>query len=261
MPGSWALTPPYFLVFGFVSGIAGFRLGWRTGNRIALPLVQAMLGWMGFLVAWSIVGPVWAAMTVLAWAAGTSVASLYVFVRQPKETDARVMRAVPYRESMLAWLRTGQGPEHQPLATLTQHAREAIWYTAAAAATANLASIAMGAVLLNYMNAYVATLLRAATRTGVVLLLGWNVWSMVRVVAYVLIGAAAAHPVLTFAHHGGDAASAGRLAMIGALGIVADVVLKLMLSRPCGRLLARAVDMTAAGANTSAEVAVALRLD
>jgi hypothetical protein len=261
MPASWALTPAYFVIFGFVSGIAGFRVGWRTGNRIALPLVQTMLGWVGFLIAWMIVGPFWAAMTVLAWAAGTSVASIYVFHRHPKETDARVIRAVAYREAMLAWLKTGDGPEKQASTTVTQHAREAIWYTAAAVASANVASIAMGAVLLNYMNAYVATMLRAATSTGVVVMLGWNVWSVIRVVAYVLIGAAGAYPILTLAHRGGDAAAAGRLAALGAVGIVVDVVLKLVLSRPCGRLLARAVDLTAAAANASADMPLELHLD
>jgi len=172
-----------------------------------------------------------------------------------------VIRAAPYRESMLAWLRTGEGPERTPLVMLTQHAREALWYTAAAVATANVASIAMGAVLLNYMNAYVATLLRAATRSGVVLLLGWNVWSVIRVVAYVLIGAAAAYPILTLSHRGGDAGAAGRLAVLGASGIAVDVVLKLVLSRSYGRLLARAVDLTAAGKNASTDVPVALDLD
>ena len=66
-------------------------------------------------------------------------------------------------------------------------------------ATANLASIAMGAYLLNEMNAYVATLLRAGKRTGRVLLLSWNVWSVARVVAYRVIGAAASAPLLRLA--------------------------------------------------------------
>ncbi len=39
MPASFALTPAYVLIFGFLCGIAGFRVGWRIGSRTVLPLV------------------------------------------------------------------------------------------------------------------------------------------------------------------------------------------------------------------------------
>jgi hypothetical protein len=119
----------------------------------------------------------------------------------------------------------------------------------------------MGAVLLNYMNAYVATLVRAARRRATVLLLAWNVWSVVRVVAYVALGAAAASPLLRLAGRRVDTAAVHALAWAGAAGVVVDLVLKLALSRPCGRALAGAIDMAAARANRSSEVPLALHLD
>jgi len=261
MPAAWASTPPYFVVFAFLCGIVGFRVGWRLGTRLGLPIAQAALGWVAFLLAWSIVGPVWAAVAVLSWALGTSLASIYVFLGHPKETDERVVRAARYRASMLDWLQTGAGPESRPLGTVREHLREAIWYTAAAMATANLGSIAMGAILLNYMNAYVATLLRAATRTTPVLLLAWNVWSLVRVLSYVLIGAAAAAPVLRLSGWSVDTEATLGLAVSGAAGVVLDLVLKLLLSRPCGRMLAGAVDLAAARANRSSNEPLTLHLD
>jgi hypothetical protein len=136
-----------------------------------------------------------------------------------------------------------------------------IWYTAAAIATANFASLAMGTVLLNEMNAYVATLLRAAKRTGIVLLLAWNVWSLVRVSAYVLIGAAAAAPVLRLSGLSADPTTVRALGWAGAIGVVVDVVLKLALSRPCGRVLAAAIDLPAAKANGSSDTPLSLHLD
>src|SRR5262245_35182079 len=142
MPASWALSGPYFLAFGLLSGVAGFRVGWRFGRGIVLPVIQALFGWTAFLLAWEFVGPVWAAAAVLAWALGTTLASVYVFLGRPRETDQRVLRARAYRESMLDWLETG--------ATLGARPREVLWYAAAAVLTANLASIAMGAILLNY---------------------------------------------------------------------------------------------------------------
>ena len=261
MPASWALTPPYFLSFAFLCGVAGFRVGWRLGNRIVLPIAQAALGWVAFLLAWSIVGAGWAAVSVLFWALGTSLASIYVFLGHPKETDERVIRAASYRASMLEWLQTGEGPESRLRETAQQHLRDAIWYTAASVASANLGSIAMGAVLLNYMNAYVATLLRAATRTTRVLLLAWNVWSLVRVASYVLIGAAAAAPMLRLSGWRADTRATFALGISGAAGVVLDLLLKVTLSRPCGRLLGAAVDLAAARANRSSDEPLTLHLD
>ena len=261
MPGTWALTPPYFLVFGFLCGVVGFRIGWRLGGRVALPIAQAASGWTAFLMAWAVVGAGWAAASVASWALGTTIASVAAFLRHPEDTDRRVLRAASYRASMLTWLETGVGPERHPVATARQHLREAIWYTAASIATANLASIAMGAVLLNYMNAYVATLLRAATRMPRVLLLSWNLWSIVRVAAYVLIGAASAFPIARLAGWRADAATVKAMAAAGAAGVVLDLGLKLVLSRPCARALVASVDLAAAKANRSSEPPLALHLD
>lgn len=261
MPVSWALTPPYFLSFAFLSGIVGFRMGWRTKSRIGLPLLQGVLGWIAFLIAWSFVGAVWSAACVGAWAVGATMASVYAFVGRPLETDQRVIRATEYRAAMLDWLTTGARPEAQPVATVTQHARELIWYLAAAMVSANFISLVMGAILLNYMNAYVATLLRAATRTGRVLLLAWNVWSVARVAAYVMIGAAGAAPVLRLMGRRVDGSAVRGLAIGGAVGVMVDLALKLALSRPWGRALAKAVDLDAAKANRSSEVALSLHLD
>ena len=261
MPGSWALSAPYFIVFGFLCGVVGFRIGWRTRSRIALPIFQALLGWAAFLSAWVFVGPVWSAIAELAWALGTTLASIYVFLGHPRETDERVIRAKDYRNAMLGWLATRRGPEQHPAATAVAHLREAIWYAAAAVLTANLASIAMGAVLLNYMNAYVATLIRAAARTGRVLLLAWNVWSVARVVAYVLLGAAAAGPMLRFIGRGAPWASLRALAVAAGVGLVVDIVLKLALSPRCAAALAAAVDLEAAREGRSAAALLALHLD
>jgi hypothetical protein len=141
------------------------------------------------------------------------------------------------------------------------HLREAIWYTAAAIATANLGSIAMGAVLLNEMNAYVATLLRAAKRTSTVVILAWNVWSVVRVAAYILIGSASAAPLLRLLGWPVDEAPLPAMGAAGAIGIVVDLLLKLALSPMCARALAGAVDVEAAKANRSSEVPLSLNLD
>lgn len=242
----------YFLLLGAACGAVGFRLAWRIGNRWTMPLAQGLAGWTAFAYAWRWGSPAMAAATVGAWAIATTLVSLYFFVPNAGAVDLRVLRARPYRESMLAWLRTGSGPESAPLATARQHLHETLVYTACALVTANLASLVLGAALLNYMNAWVATLLRAARRPAVAALLGWNVWSVVRVGAYVALGAAAAAPAAAWLGVPASAPAAP-LAWGAAGALLVDLVLKLALSRPCGRALAAAVDLEAAAANRRPE--------
>jgi hypothetical protein len=260
MRTGWVVSLPYFLALGFLAGVVGFRMGWRTKNRLALPIVQGGLGWGAVVLAWSFVGPGGAAGTVGAWAVGATLVSVYVFSGRPQETDERVVRAKEYRASMLEWLSTGKGPESAPVATARSHLRELAIYLLAAIATANVLSVVLGAVLLNYMNAYVATLLRAARRPGTVLLLGWNVWSLIRVAAYVALGAAAAGPLMRLAGSPAERSSLERLAIAGGIGVVSDLALKLALSRPAGRVLARAVDLDAARDNRPAPTELTLDL-
>jgi hypothetical protein len=248
----FGLGQGYFLILGAACGVVGFRLGWRIGNRWGMPLAQGIAGWTAFAYAWRWGTPGLAAATVGTWALATTLVSLYFFVPNAEAVDRRVLRAKEYRGAMLAWLRSGVGPESTPFATLRRHLHETLVYVACALVTANLASIVLGAVLLNYMNAYVATLLRAARRTAVVAMLAWNVWSVVRVGAYVVLGAAAAAPAAAWLRLPATE-PVGPLAWGAGGALVVDLALKLALSRPCGRLLARAVDLDAADANRRAE--------
>jgi hypothetical protein len=111
MPAAWAITPPYFLAFSFLCGVVGFRMGWRTKKPLALPLFQGGLGWIAFVLSSSFVGTAWAAACVGAWAIGTSLVAVYVFLGRPEEADVRVVRAAEYRKLMLDWIESGRGPE------------------------------------------------------------------------------------------------------------------------------------------------------
>ena len=95
----------------------GFRLGWRSANRFALPLLQGGMGFLAFLYAWTLAGPFSAALAVGGWTIGTSFPALGTFRRDPAETDRRVLRAAGYRAEMLAWLASGVGPESRPRRT------------------------------------------------------------------------------------------------------------------------------------------------
>jgi len=238
----------YLLLLGLLCGWMGFRLGWRSRNRIVLPLLQGGMGFLAFLYAWTFSTPLAAAIAVAGWALGTSLPAIGVFRRHPTETDAMVLRAAAYRAEMLGWLSSGVGPEAHPRRTALAHLRELVLYMAAAAATANAGGLVLGAVLLNYMNAYVARLLGAARRSWTVRLLAWNVWSLVRVAGYVQLGVACAGPLLRLSGKPGDPREIRGLAISGVVAVFLDLLLKLLLSPAAGRRLAAAVDLERAAA-------------
>ena len=238
----------YVLVLGMLCGWMGFRLGWRAANRVVLPILQGGMGFLAFYYAWTFAGPLSAAVAVMGWALGTSFPAIGIFRRHPATVETRILRATAYRAEMLAWLRSGVGPEASPRRTALAHLRELTAYLVAAAATANAGSLVLGAILLNYMNAYVARLLAAARHPWTVRLLAWNVWSLVRVVGYVLLGVAAAAPLLHWSGRPGDPAEIRALALTGACAVMLDLFLKLFLSPPAGRRLAAAVDLDLAAA-------------
>ena len=229
-------------MLGLLCGIVGFRMAWRSGNKFATPLLQGAFGFVAFAAAWRVAGAGFAALAVAGWAIGCTLVSISVFRREPERVERQVLRARAYRHTMFEWLRTGRGPEARPLATAGTHAVELVLYVTAAALTVNLLSIVMGAVLLNYMNAYVARLLEAATREWTVRWLAWNVWSIVRVSSYVMLGSAAAGPLAARLGFPAEPAQLLWLAIGGGVGVVLDLVLKLALSRRHGRMLAAAID-------------------
>jgi len=238
-------SPLYFATLGLLCGAVGFRVGWRARNRFFLPLFQALLGFFAFVTAWRVAGAFGGATAESGWALGSTIAALFHFRRDAESVDAVVLRARSYRESMFAWLRTGRGPEAQPFRTTGRHLVELTAYLVAAVVSANLLALVLGAVLLNYMNAYVVRLLVVARRPWTVRLLAWNCWSLIRLTAYIMLGSACAAPLAARLGRPAEAAEIRWLLYLGAAGVLLDLLLKLALSAPCGRRLADAVEPAA----------------
>ncbi len=234
-------NPLYYVVVGLLGGVVGFRIGWRSGGKLLLPLVQGLFGFVLFAVSWRAGGAIDGALAVVGWALGNSLVSIRAFRQERQGIDRRVIGARAYREWMMVWLRTGRGPESEPFATAGRHVAALLLFVAAATVSANLLSLVLGAMLLNAMNAYVAALLVSARRIWRVRLLAWNGWSLVRVAAYVMLGSACAAPLAATIGYPARPGELRLLLLAGAAGVLLDLVLKLILSRPCGRVLAAAL--------------------
>lgn len=169
---------------------------------------------------------------MLLWAATMAVCGTLAFALWPAPPDGAVLHGPAYREEMFGWIRTGVGSEGSPRQFLPQHLAHLAAFVALSIATASAVSIFMGAVLMNYMDFYVASLARAGAPGWAVVLLGWQPWAICRVAAFSILGVVLAEPLLARLarrRSAGIRAAARWIAVAGAL-ILADWALKAALA-------------------------------
>src|SRR5204862_7992077 len=103
--------------------------------------------------------------------------------------------------------------------------------------TGSALSIAMGAVLMNYMGFYVASLGRAGAPAWAVLLLGWQPWALCRVAAFTILGVVLAQPLVRRTVREAAPLSWRPWLLAAVAGLVADAALKAWLAPVWGRWL------------------------
>jgi hypothetical protein len=200
--------------------------------RWALPLGQALLAWP---VLWRDLREgrlLRGCAHMLFWAAATSVFTILLTVQYPQACEAAILKGASYREEMFSWIRTGIGAEGTPARFIPQHILHYLLTLGLSFVTAGLAGLALGAVLLNYMNFYVGSLILVSVHPARAAIFGWPVWPVLRVIAFVLGAIAAAHlllgPVL---HRGRWNRREWRLLMLWSAALfVADIALKAALA-------------------------------
>jgi hypothetical protein len=169
-----------------------------------------------------------AVVAVLVWALALAVFGTTALALWPVPADALVVNGPEYRDEMFRWIRTGAGSEGSLSAFLPQHLLHVAAFVALSLATASTLSILMGAVLMNYMDFYVASLWRAGVPFSTVLLLGWQPYAICRVAAFCTLGAVLAEPLLSRLRPYGytGLGSARRYLLWAAAGILADWIIK-----------------------------------
>ncbi len=180
---------------------------------------------------------------MLAWAATLVVAGTTSFALWPTNPGPFVFHGPEYRDEMFIWILTGLGAEGEPARFLPQHAIHLAAFVALSLATASAASILMGAVLMDYMAFYVASLARAGLPVGTVVLFGWQPYALSRVAAFSILGVVLAEPLLARLRGGRFALprESRRWMAIAAALLVADVALKAAVAPLWGRTLRAAL--------------------
>lgn len=240
-----ARSRPGIVLLGLALGAAGTTaLGVAVGSQWLLPVLGAAVPFAVFLprvrdgrfrsaVGW-----------VLLWAVFQSVALQTAFHLWPERTGEAVFRGPSYAEEMMHWARTGVGAESSPHLFLPIHARHFAAFCVLSALSAGGLGLVLGTGLLNYMNFYVATLVAASSNKLVAAAFGWPVWAEVRVVGFVICGAALATlaPAAWNRLRGRSPLPRfpGKLFAWGVSLILLDAVLKALLAPSWQRFLFRA---------------------
>jgi hypothetical protein len=220
-----------------------YPLGLALGQPWLLPLLNTLPAYalMALLLRRGQRGQ--AVTSTLVWAAALAVCGTLSFALWPSDPGSLVLNGPAYREEMFHWIRTGEGSEGNWRLFLPQHLAHLGAFLVLSLATASAVSMCMGAVLMNYMDYYVASLARAGVPGTTALLFGWQPWAICRVAAFCTLGAVLAEPLLSrlwrYDHPGLRAA---RPYLLGAAaGILLDWLLKAALAPTWGQVLYRAL--------------------
>jgi hypothetical protein len=220
---------------------ASFILGvaWLTpilGAAVAYPIFllqvrrrrySSALGWM----------LLWGLFQSLALAGGTILA--------PERAAEVVLSGPAYTEKMLHWIRTGEGDEGSLQLFLPIHLRYYATFCFLSLVTFGSAALLLGPWLLNYMNFYVAQLVRISANPWMAACLGWPPWSLVRVVGFISTGVALTALSLNLMTRSRGQVPQypfpQRYLLVGIGFVVADVVVKALLAPVWQRLLLNAL--------------------
>lgn len=214
-----------------------YPVGLAAGVPWLLPLLNAAPAYAAMVVLLRRGDQRQAAVTMLVWALALAVTGTLAFALWPSPPDVVVLNGPAYRDEMFAWIRTGIGREGSPGLFVPQHALHLAAFVVLSLATASALSIAMGAVLMNYMDFYVASLARAGAPPWAVVLLGWQPWAIARVAAFSVLGVVLAPPLLRRLGVAVPRMRVTPLVIAAGAALLADVALKTWLAPLWGRWL------------------------
>lgn len=175
---------------------------------------------------------------MLGWAAALAVFGPVAMAIAPQAAEASVFQGTAYRDEMMAWLATGEGAEGDIGRFLPIHLQRLALFVPLSLVSGGALGLLMGAVMLNFMDFFVASY--AAAASGVPAALAWFPWALCRVAAFVILGVVCAEPLVRRLAKVTAAIEPGRRRLLYLAGglLVADVALKAALAPLWGRFLA-----------------------
>ncbi|MHC4712224.1 MAG: hypothetical protein ACYTAN_03000 [Planctomycetota bacterium] len=217
----------------FLSTGAGFLIG----SAYLMPLLNALSIYPFYLELVLAGRRRRAVVLVLLWAIFLSEAMIIGTYFLPGRAERVTLVGASYRDEMFHWVATGEGEESSPGRFIPSHAKHFAVFVVLSFVTAGLGGLVMGAVLLNYMNFYVGSLVLMSRSPILSLLFGWQPYAILRVVAYVVVATALAEAFFSTVKGRKIPRRATVYAAAGLAGVILDVLVKFMIAPSWARLL------------------------
>jgi hypothetical protein len=154
----------------------------------------------------------------------------------PTIAGARIVNGEPYRLEMFRWIESGVGRENDPGRFVPQHLLHLAAFALLSWLSAGYLGLALGTALLAYMSYFVGSFALSSGHPWLGSIVAWVPWSVVRVVAFIVIGTVLARPLLRRRLGGFERRD---FAWLGAAlaGIAIDLVMKTLLAPSYGIFL------------------------
>jgi len=208
------------------------------GGRWALPLVAPLTLWLAFRERVAARDYPRACALGLAWAALRSAGVILLVVYVPEVARGGILHGEDYRREMFGWVATGIAPENDPRAFLPIHLLHLALFVVLTWASGGYLGLVMGAALVGYMSYFVGSYAAASGHPLLGSFAAWVPWSVVRVAAFVLLGALFARPLLARRLWPFERAEI-RLLLLALAGLLTDVVIKATCAPGYGLFLRR----------------------
>ncbi|HXK08809.1 MAG TPA: hypothetical protein VMT70_04105 [Vicinamibacteria bacterium] len=229
------------LVVLIAATVVSYPLGLALGQPWLLPVLNALPAYLVLVHRLRKGERGGAVRATLWWAATVAVVGTVAFVWWPEPLGRLVVHGPAYKSEMFRWIRTGHGTEGDIRLFLPEHLVHLGAFLVVGLGTGSAGAILMGAVLMNYMSYYVASLAKAGVPSWAVTLLGWQPWAIARVAAFATLGVLLAEPLLTLVFPSAKerlkATTRAAYVVAAMSGLLTDWFLKFLLAPTWGRWL------------------------
>jgi hypothetical protein len=190
------ISSPLVYVYLLIGTIAATSIGFFTENKIVLPVLQIAIAYPILYSLLTLERRKRAFVAMLFWALSLAIVVVTLSIQFPASAQTSIFHGTAYVEEMFHWIKTGEGAEGNPVQFVPVHLVHFVIFALLSLLTASVLSLLMGALLMNYMSFYVASVIVASHGEWIATLMAWHPWSAIRVASFVILGVILAEPLI-----------------------------------------------------------------
>jgi len=218
-------------VYCALSAIVSCILGVYLPTAWFLPFLNALFIYPLYMVPISSGQLRRAFVQMMVWTIFMSLTIITFAIFIPDRAGSHILQGLSYRDEMFRWVRTGTGAESNLRAFLPIHITHLIIFSVLSLLTGGFAGLLFGAILLNYMNFYVGSLIRESHFAWQAIVLGWQIWAIVRVIGFITLAIGLSHLFFVYVRKKECNRTLMNEYLIGGISlIVLDILLKASLA-------------------------------